>query len=84
MDKHYRYSNKQDIRPDYSYTGTRNAETIMGSVADLIDDPKYRPWFFSCLYKLGPQRFLDIAEAARKTGLEKGRFFTKLLRDASK
>lgn len=58
------------------------AEKIMESCVDLIDAPKYRPFFFKRLYALGPARFIAIAEHARKYGTQPSRLFVKMLKEA--
>jgi hypothetical protein len=42
------------------------ADRVMDSVADLIDNPSYRPFFFKRLYTIGPSKFLDAANKARQ------------------
>lgn len=56
-------------------------DRVMSMVTDLIDDPAYKPFFFKRLYTIGPTRFLDCAEIARKCGFKPGRKFVKLLND---
>lgn len=57
------------------------AEEVMAGVSDLIDDPKYRPYFFKRLYQIGVDNFLEAAALARKDGVtHKGRKFASLLR----
>lgn len=55
------------------------AEAIIASLNDLIQDPKYKPYFFSRLYLLGKPRFLELAHRARKYGTDKPRYFVHLL-----
>lgn len=41
------------------------AEAIIAGVEHLIDDPKFKPFFFRKLYELGPTRFMEIADQSR-------------------
>lgn len=57
------------------------AEKIMESCVDLIDAPKYRPFFFKRLYVIGPAKFMELADHARKYGKQPSRLFVKMLRE---
>ena len=74
------YSYKGNDSENYSYSS--HTDNIIGSVSDLIDDPKYKPFFYKHLYRIGPVRFIEIAEEARKIGVYKGKCFTKLIKKA--
>ncbi len=52
----------------------------MQEAADLIDDSRYRPFFFKRLYNLGPAKFLELADRAR-AGAQPARLFCKLLKE---
>lgn len=59
---------------------TKNqADRIIETVADLIDDPKYKPFFFKRLYVIGPTNFLTIYDQAKK-GKFPSRLFVSLLK----
>lgn len=68
---------------DHSKKGgitTREADGVIDSVGDLINDNNYRPFFYKHLYRLGPVRFLETADRARGSSVDdRGRLFTKLL-----
>lgn len=55
------------------------ADNVMASCLDLIDDDRYRPFFFKKLYTIGPARFVEQAEKARKYGKQPGKTFVDLL-----
>lgn len=40
------------------------ADTLMNSVSDLVS-PAYKPKYYKAMYRLGGQRFYDLAERAR-------------------
>ena len=66
---------------------TEIADTVIHSVADLIDDPKYKPWFYKKLYTLGRDRFIGIADDVRRTHnirVGRGRLFNDRLQNATK
>lgn len=56
------------------------ADAVIKSCVDLIDDKRYEPFFYKKLYKLGKSRFLEMAERARKYGNSNGKFFVHLLK----
>jgi len=51
----------------------------MAQVMDLVDDPKYLPYFYKRLNAVGATRFMELADTARKIGFKKGRKFVSLL-----
>lgn len=65
----------------YSTIAPGKADKVVENVRDLIDDPNYRPFFYKHLYRLGPAKFVALAERARK-GKSPGRLFVTLLRTA--
>ena len=59
----------------------KEADAIIEDCKDLIDDPKYNPFFYKRLYDLGKSRFLEQAYKARKYHRgSPGRFFVHLLK----
>lgn len=55
------------------------ANDILRQVEDLIDDPKYKPFFFKALYRIGVEEFLLAAAEARQAEYS-GRKFASLLK----
>jgi hypothetical protein len=82
--EHIQFKNYSSKRNDSDKTidYIEQGNLVMAQVMDLIDDPKYLPYFFKRLNAIGPARFMELAELARKTGLKKGRRFVALLREA--
>ena len=79
--KHYSNSivNKQTIVNNYSPNNenqnidiqtpqltTAQADSIIGHVSDLINDMKFKHYFYKHLYRLQPTEFLRRADQARK------------------
>ena len=59
----------------------KEADAIIADCKDLIDDPKYNPFFYKRLYELGKARFMEQAYKARKYHRgSPGRFFVHLLK----
>lgn len=58
------------------------ADLVMASCMDLVDDPKYLPFFYKRLYAIGPDQFLALADEARKRGFKKGRMFVNSIKEA--
>ena len=59
----------------------KEADAIIADCKDLIDDPKFNPFFYKKLYELGKGRFLEQAYKARKYHRgSPGRFFVHLLK----
>lgn len=56
-----------------------SADRVMALVMDLIDNLDYLPFFYKRLYAIGPAKFLQCAELARKVGFRGGRKFTQLI-----
>jgi hypothetical protein len=77
--ENYSYSKK--VLNNYSYS-QNNADAILNTVFDLIDDPAYKPFFYKQLYRVGATQFLAAADHARKNGIDKSRYFVKLLKAA--
>lgn len=73
------YRSIERIKQKSDILTTNQADKIIDSVDDLIDDKKYKPFFFKKLYKLGPTIFLQIAESSRKAKYP-GHYFTSCLR----
>lgn len=59
---------------------TIEANKVIESVSDLIDDPKYLPFFFKRYYAIGKERFLESAYKARKYGRNPSTLFVHLLK----
>ena len=57
-----------------------SADKIMALVMDLIDNLDYLPYFYKRLYAIGPYKFLEASDLARKVGIKKGRKFTQLIK----
>jgi hypothetical protein len=50
-----------------SEVSLEQADTLMYSIRDLVPvDSDYRPKYFAALYRMGPARFWQLAERARK------------------
>ena len=59
----------------------KEADAIIADCKDLIDDPKFNPFFYKKLYELGKGRFMEQAYKARKYHRgSPGRFFVHLLK----
>jgi hypothetical protein len=59
----------------------KEADAIIADCMDLIDDQKFKPFFYKKLYELGKGRFLEQAYKARKYHRgSPGRFFVHLLK----
>jgi len=59
----------------------KEADAIIADCKDLIDDPKYNPFFYKRLYELGKARFMEQAYKARKYHRNgEGKFFVHLLK----
>lgn len=59
----------------------RDADAIIEDCKDLIDDEKFKPFFYKKLYDLGKNRFMEQAYKARKYHRgSPGRFFVHLLK----
>ena len=71
--------NDSDKTIDYRGQG----DLVMAQVMDLVDDPKYLPYFFKKLNTIGPVKFMELADIAHKTGFRPGRKFVQLLKAAS-
>jgi hypothetical protein len=55
------------------------ADLLIERVRDLIDDPDYDHFFYKQLYRLGPAKFLDLADQARRKQ-KPGKWFSKTLK----
>lgn len=64
----------------YSRINPVEADKVIASVDDLIDDCRFKPFFYKKLYKLGPTQFLEYADRARKGTKSKPGLFCKILR----
>lgn len=40
--------------------------TLISEAEDLIDDPKFKPYFYKTFHLIGPSRFLEAMNYARK------------------
>lgn len=59
----------------------KEADAIIADCQDLIDDEKYKPFFYRRLYDLGKNKFLEQAFKARKYNRNgAGRLFVHLLK----
>ena len=59
----------------------KDADAIIADCKDLIDDEKFKPFFYKRLYELGKNRFLEQAFKARKYNRNgAGRLFVHLLK----
>lgn len=59
----------------------KEADAIIEDCKDLIDDEKFKPFFYKKLYELGKSRFMEQAYKARKYHKNgAGRFFVHLLK----
>ncbi len=71
------------IAIDYSKkVSNSQADIIIEQVSDLIDDPKFKPFFFRTLTIVGPDAFYESADWARKTTARcQGCMFVKRLKE---
>lgn len=60
----------------------QQADSVMSSVSDLVN-PAYKPKYYKALYRLGPDRFLALADRAR-TGKFPQHLFRHLIDEATK
>ena len=76
-----RNSHRDSIAIVKDKPNAKEADAIIADCKDLIDDPKYNPFFYKRLYELGKSRFLEQAYKARKYHRgSPGRFFVHLLK----
>lgn len=69
--------NDSDKTIDYRGQG----DLVIAQVQDLIDNPKYLPYFYKRLNAVGPTKFLALADEARKVGFKPSRKFVALLKN---
>lgn len=60
---------------------TAQADQMIAMCSDLIDADKYKPFFFKRLYAIGPAKFMELADHARKYGTQPSRLFVKMLKE---
>lgn len=65
-----------------NYNKNYNNNYISEQFGDLIDDPKFLPWFASQLQRVGRKQFEAHAKTARSEGRSPGRFFVWLLNNS--
>lgn len=78
----YRSKNQRDsIAIVKDNLSAKEADAIIADCSDLIDDEKYKPFFYRRLYDLGKTKFLEQAFKARKYNNKGGgRLFVHLLK----
>lgn len=81
------YSPKNLMSIDYSQItnnrfniSIRDADRLVSNASHLIDDDKYKPFYYKKLYKIGPDKFKEIILLAEK-GKQPSRLFAKLMKD---
>lgn len=58
----------------------KEADSIIADCDDLIDNKKYKPFFYKKLYQIGKTRFIEQAEKARRYNRQgAGRLFVHLI-----
>lgn len=65
---------------NYSSIDTIEADNIIESTKDLIDDQSYKPFFYKRLYSLGKSKYLSTAEHCRKYGKAPAKLFVYMLK----
>lgn len=76
-----RNSHRDSIAIVKDKPSAKEADAIIADCKDLIDDPKFNPFFYKKLYELGKARFMDQAYKARKYHRgSPGKFFVHLLK----
>lgn len=82
--KDYSYRNKftrDSIAIVKDKPSAKDADAIIADCRDLIDNEKFKPFFYKKLYELGKSRFMEQAYKARKYHKNgAGRFFVHLLK----
>ena len=64
---------------NYRTIDTIEADNIIKSTMDLIDDESYKPFFYKKLYALGKGKYLSIADHCRKNGKVPAKLFVYML-----
>lgn len=60
-------SQANNLITNKSRLSLEQADTVMYSIRDLVPiDSDYRPKYFAALYRIGPEKFYELAERARK------------------
>lgn len=59
---------------------TIEADNIIKSTEDLIDDESYKPFFYKRLYAIGKSKYLEIADHCRKHGKVPAKLFVYMLK----
>lgn len=62
----YRLKTKEKTIDYRNKISNEQADSIIKSAEDLINDPNFRPYFFKTLYLIGPGRFIEAMDIARK------------------
>lgn len=74
-------TNKTSIAIVKDNLTAREADQIIDSVSDLIDDERFKPFFYKKLYTNGRQWFIEQAYRARKPYINQpSKFFVHLMR----
>lgn len=81
LQKH-NYSSIEDNKViNYSSIETIEADNIIKSTEDLIDDESYKPFFYKRLYAIGKSKYLEIADHCRKHGKVPAKLFVYMLKN---
>lgn len=60
--------------------GYKTTDLVLVEAGDVINpDPNYYKWYCRKAFRLGPERFLQLASVARADGKDPKRLFTYLL-----
>lgn len=73
------YSN--NINNNYRTIDTIEADKIVESTMDLIDDMSYKPFFYKRLYSVGKSRYLQTADHCRKYAKTPSKLFVYMLKN---
>lgn len=71
---------EKKLNTNYSSIDTIEADNIIKSTMDLIDDESYKPFFYKRLYSLGKSKYLSTAEHCRKYGKAPAKLFVYMLK----
>ncbi len=81
--KNNNYSSiEKKLNTNYRTIDTIEADNIIKSTMDLIDDESYKPFFYKRLYSLGKSKYLSTAEHCRKYGKKPAKLFVYMLKES--
>lgn len=70
-----------NIITNYRTIDTIEADNIIKSTIDLIDDESYKPFFYKRLYSVGKSKYLSTAEHCRKYAKTPAKLFVYMLKN---